>query len=342
MHDQRGKLCFRLLGPVSGQAGDEPLNVGSPQQQAVLAMLLLREGRTVSMDELVDGLWGENPPRSEHRAVLTYISRLRTAFDPGRRPGDSSTVLPSMPGGYALRAAGVEVDSVLFEREVADRSGGTRIVHDRLVAALARWRGSPLVGVPGPWAERERNRLEEVRATAREALFGHALDLGMHTTVLPDLQAMVREFPLRERLSELLMLALYRCGRQAEALAVHGAARRALRAELQVEPSAALTTLQRRILAGDPGLMPPTPTATPSRAAVSSAPRHASGGPAAASAASRRRARLHRAHHHGRRDPRRAGQRQRGPRPRGHGVHAQRHGGRGQDHRRRPCRAHAR
>ncbi|MFD9903116.1 BTAD domain-containing putative transcriptional regulator [Streptomyces sp. NPDC059063] len=273
MHGQRGKLCFRLLGPVSGRVGDDPLNVGSPQQQAVLAMLLLREGRAVSMDDLVDGLWGEEPPRTAHRTVLTYVSRLRTAFEPERRPGDGGEVLPSVPGGYALRAADVEVDSLLFEREVADRSGDTRAVYDRLAGALARWRGSPLVGVPGPWAQRERSRLEEVRSTAREAQFGYALDLGMHAKAVPELQTMVGEFPLRERLSELLMLALYRCGRQAEALAVHRAARDALRGELGVEPSAALTELQRRILAADPGLAAPAEPARTGGAAAPGAPR---------------------------------------------------------------------
>ncbi|MFI7119450.1 AfsR/SARP family transcriptional regulator [Amycolatopsis sp. NPDC049868] len=252
---RRGRPRFQLLGPVAARSGDEPLNVGSPQQQAVLAMLLLREGRAVSMAELVDGLWGEDPPRTAHRTVVTYISRLRTDLEPGRCAGESSDVLPSVPGGYALRAGDIEVDAVLFEQEAADRSGGVRATHDRLAGALARWRGGALAGVPGPWAQRERDRLEEMRTTVREALLGHALELGRHAQSVPELQAMVAEFPLRERLSELLMLALYRCGRQAEALAVHRAARQALRTELGVEPSAALAELQRRILAADPELL---------------------------------------------------------------------------------------
>ncbi|WP_158857605.1 AfsR/SARP family transcriptional regulator [Streptomyces sp. NRRL B-1347] len=242
---------------MSGRAGDEPLAVGSPQQQAVLAMLLLREGRAVPMAELVDGLWGEEPPRTAHRTVLTYVSRLRTVLEPGRRPGESSHVLVSVPGGYALRTEGIEVDSVRFEREAADRNGSVRTVYDRLDRALGRWRGAPLAGVPGPWAQRERDRLEELRSTVREARFGHALDLGRHAQCLPELQAMVAEFPLRERLSELLMVALYRCGRQAEALAVHRAARQALRSELGIAPSASLTEVQRRILTADPRLMVP-------------------------------------------------------------------------------------
>ncbi|MFD9960255.1 BTAD domain-containing putative transcriptional regulator [Amycolatopsis sp. NPDC058986] len=258
MFEREARLRFHLLGPVSARAGDEPLNVGSPQQHAVLAMLLLREGRAVSMAELVDGLWGDEPPRTGHRTVLTYISRLRTVLEPGRCAGESGDVLPSVPGGYALRAGDIEVDSVLFEREAADRSGGVRAVHDRLAGALARWRGGALAGVPGPWAQRERDRLEEMRTTVREALLGYALELGRHAQSVPELRAMVAEFPLRERLSELLMLALYRCGRQAEALAVHRAARQALRTELGVEPSAALAELQRRILAADPELLTST------------------------------------------------------------------------------------
>lgn len=207
------------------------------------------------MAELVDGLWGEEPPRTGHRTVLTYISRLRTVLEPGRCAGESGDVLPSVPGGYALRAGDIEVDAVLFEQEAADRNGGVRAAHDRLAGALARWRGGALAGVPGPWARRERDRLEEMRTTVREAMLGYALDLGRHAQSVPELRAMVAEFPLRERLSELLMLALYRCGRQAEALAVHRAARQALRTELGVEPSAALAELQRRILTADPELL---------------------------------------------------------------------------------------
>ncbi|MFI8931449.1 AfsR/SARP family transcriptional regulator [Streptomyces sp. NPDC053474] len=257
MHDRQGGLSFRLLGPVDGRAGDEPIAVGSPQQQAVLAMLLLAEGRAVSMTELIDGMWGEEPPRTGRRTVLTYVSRLRAALEPGRQARESGQVLLSVPGGYALRAEGVEVDSVRFEREAADRSGSVHARHDRLAAALGRWRGAALAGVPGPWARRERDRLEELRSTAREERFGHALNLGLHARAVPELQAMVAEFPLRERLSELLMLALYRCGRQAEALAVHRAVRQALRTELGVAPSASLTDLQQRILTADPGLMGP-------------------------------------------------------------------------------------
>ncbi|WP_172383045.1 transcriptional regulator [Streptomyces sp. MNP-20] len=257
MRDRQGRLSFRLLGPVDGRAGDEPIGVGSPQQQAVLALLLLAEGRAVSMAELVDGMWGEEPPRTGHRTVLTYVSRLRAALEPGRHAGESSRVLLSVPGGYALRAEDVEVDSVRFEQEAADRSGSAHARHERLAGALGRWRGTALAGVPGPWARRERDRLEELRSTAREAQFGLALDLGMHARVLPELQAMAAEFPLRERLSELLMLALYRCGRQAEALAVHRAVRQALRTELGVAPSASLADLQQRILTADPGLMGP-------------------------------------------------------------------------------------
>ncbi|MEU9607684.1 BTAD domain-containing putative transcriptional regulator [Streptomyces sp. NPDC048057] len=276
-------LSFQMLGPVTARTADgRPVPLGSPQQRAVLAVLLLREGRPVTTEEIVDGVWGEATPRCAYGAVRTYVSKLRTALAPGAPAGpDRGRPVASVPGGYALRLTGHAVDALLFEREAADRDGDARTVHDRLARALERWQGVPLAGVPGPYAERQRTRFAEVRRSAREALHGCALDLGRHADAVPALSALVAEEPFRERPYELLMLALHRAGRRAEALEAYGRARRLFRAELGIEPGRHLTLLHRRILTADPELaawtsgvpaaqpgpvVPPTPAAPPAPA----------------------------------------------------------------------------
>ncbi|MGW5675451.1 BTAD domain-containing putative transcriptional regulator [Streptomyces sp. NPDC003860] len=270
-------LAFQLLGPVTARTADgRPRPLGSPQQRAVLVALLLREGRPVTTEEIVDGVWGEATPRCAYGAVRTYVSNLRTALAPeaptgpgtdpdsgpdrgpasdrDRKACDRGRSVVSVPGGYALPLTGHLVDALLFERETADRTGDARTVHDRLARALERWQGVPLAGVPGPYAERQRARLAEVRRSAREALHGCALDLGRHADAVPALSALVAEEPFRERPYELLLLALHRAGRRAEALEAYGRARRLFRAELGIEPGRQLALLHRRILTADPEL----------------------------------------------------------------------------------------
>ncbi|MEU5973921.1 BTAD domain-containing putative transcriptional regulator [Streptomyces sp. NPDC047315] len=249
-------LSFQLLGPVAARTADgRPVALGSPQQRAVLAVLLLREGRPVTTEEVVDGVWGEAAPRCAYGAVRTYVSKLRTALAPEGPAGpDRERSVASVPGGYALRLTGHAVDALLFEREAADRTGDARTVHDRLARALERWQGVPLAGVPGPYAERQRTRFAEVRRGAREALHGCALDLGRHADAVAALSALVAEEPFRERPYELLMLALHRSGRRAEALEAYGRARQLLRTELGIEPGRQLALLHRRVLTADPEL----------------------------------------------------------------------------------------
>jgi DNA-binding SARP family transcriptional activator len=257
VHDQSEALAFQLLGPVEAVRNGRPVPLGSPQQRAVLALLLLREGRALAMPELIAGMWEGEPPRTARGTVLTYVSRLRALLEPDRGSRQAGRVLLSVPGGYALRAPHATVDATLFAREAADLSGPPQDVHDRLTRALGRWRGGALAGVPGPGAQRHRDHLEELHRQTRQALYDSALKLGRHLESVPELRLLNAEFPFSTQPCALLMLALYRAGRQAEALEEYARTRRLIRAELGVEPDRELVLLQRRILAADPTLAAP-------------------------------------------------------------------------------------
>ncbi|QIJ63265.1 BTAD domain-containing putative transcriptional regulator [Streptomyces sp. JB150] len=249
-------LRFGVLGPVRAWRGDEPLNTGSPQQRALLAALLLREGRTATAAELIDALWGEEPPSQALAAVRTYASRLRKALGAG--------VLVSESGGYAVRGLGegaldlATAQELAAEAEKAKGSGDLCHARATLNRALALWDGETLAGVPGPYAEAQRVRLEEWRLRLLESRLDMDLEQGCHAEAVSELTALTAAHPLRERLRELLMLALYRSGRQAEALAVYADTRRLLADELGVDPRPGLRELQQRILRADPGLAEPS------------------------------------------------------------------------------------
>ncbi|MDF3300524.1 AfsR/SARP family transcriptional regulator [Streptomyces tropicalis] len=254
------RLRFGVLGPVRAWRGDAPLSTGSPQQRALLAALLLREGRTATAAELIDALWGEEPPSQALAAVRTYASRLRKALDPG--------VLVSESGGYAVRGLGEGALDLAAAQDLAARAERARTAGDlcrareALGRALALWDGGPLAGVPGPYAEAQRVRLEEWRLQLLESRLDMDLEQGCHAEAVSELTALTAEHPLRERLRELLMLALYRSGRQAEALAVYADTRRLLADELGVDPCPELRELQQRILQADPALAEaPSPVA---------------------------------------------------------------------------------
>ncbi|MFI9806428.1 AfsR/SARP family transcriptional regulator [Streptomyces sp. NPDC052301] len=260
-------LRFGVLGPVRAWRGEEQIGTGSPQQRALLAALLLREGRTATAAELIDALWGPEPPSQALAAVRTYASRLRKVLDPG--------VLVSESGGYAVRglrdgALDLAVAQDLAAQAEKARAGGdlgrARAV---LNQALDLWDGEVLAGVPGPYAETQRVRLEEWRLGLLESRLDMDLEQGCHAEAVSELTALTAAHPLRERLRELLMLALYRSGRQAEALAVYADTRRLLAEELGVDPRAGLRDLQQRILQADPALAEPsTPAAEPSTTPV--------------------------------------------------------------------------
>ncbi|MFF5716382.1 BTAD domain-containing putative transcriptional regulator [Streptomyces buecherae] len=253
---QAGPLRFGVLGPVRVHRGGEPLDVGSPQRRALLAALLLRRGRTVTAPELIDDLWGAQPPDAAVAALRNHASRLRKAFGP------DADVLASESGGYAMRIAADAVDLGQAEelRTLADRAsaaGDQLGARELLQRALDLWDGETLAGVPGPYADSQRNRLEEWRVGLLESRLELDLTTGHPADCIAELTALTVAHPLRERLRELLMLALYRCGRQAEALAVYADTRRLLADELGVDPRAELSALQQRILRGDPALNPP-------------------------------------------------------------------------------------
>ncbi|MFF5404184.1 BTAD domain-containing putative transcriptional regulator [Streptomyces misionensis] len=262
-----GALRFGVLGPVRAWRGEEALSTGSPQQRALLAALLLREGRTATAAELIDALWGPEPPSQALAAVRTYASRLRKVLGSG--------VLVTESGGYAVRGLGeaaldlVRAQDLGAEAEKARGTGDLTRARALLNEALDLWDGEPLAGVPGPYAETQRVRLEEWRLGLLESRLDMDLEQGCHAEAVSELTALTAAHPLRERLRELLMLALYRSGRQAEALAVYADTRRLLAEELGVDPRPGLRELQQRILQADPALAEPSaPVAEPPAAPV--------------------------------------------------------------------------
>ncbi|MFI6492250.1 BTAD domain-containing putative transcriptional regulator [Streptomyces sp. NPDC050564] len=264
--EESAALRFSVLGPVRAWRDDEPLPAGSPQQRALLAALLLREGRTATASELIDALWGDEPPSQALAAVRTYASRLRKAL--------GSEVLVSESGGYAIRSLGegaldlARAQELAADAEKARGAGDLCRARELLRDALGQWDGEPLASVPGPYAETQRARLEEWRLQLLESRLDMDLEQGCHAEAVSELTALTAAHPLRERLRELLMLALYRSGRQAEALAVYADTRRLLADELGVDPRAGLKELQQRILQADPGLA--EPSAAPAEPAAAS------------------------------------------------------------------------
>ncbi|MFJ8374453.1 BTAD domain-containing putative transcriptional regulator [Streptomyces sp. NPDC094461] len=258
-------LRFSVLGPVRAWRDGEALSSGSPQQRALLAALLLRGGRTATAAELIDAIWGDEPPSQALATIRTYASRLRKVLDP--------QTLVSDAGGYAIRAGQDAIDvhvvrDLAAEAEKA-RAGGDRFqARDLLNKALGLWDGEALASVPGPYAENQRTRLEEWRLQLTESRLDLDLEVGCHAEAVSELTALTAAHPLRERLRELLMIALYRSGRQAEALAVYADTRRLLADELGVDPRPELAQLQQRILRADEELARPADEPAPAPAPV--------------------------------------------------------------------------
>jgi DNA-binding SARP family transcriptional activator/pimeloyl-ACP methyl ester carboxylesterase len=224
------------------------LAIAAGKQRALLAMLLLHSNRTVGREQIVDALWGEGVPESALKMVQIHVSQLRKALPEPR--------LHTRPPGYLLEVGEDELDLARFERAVAaarralseDRAGEARML---LGDALALWRGRALAEFSEPFARHESARLEEMRIVALEWRIEADLALGLHRDAVGDLEALVAEHPLREHVRSQHMLALYRSGRQAEALASYQAFRRTLADDLGMEPSASLRELERRMLRQD-------------------------------------------------------------------------------------------
>lgn len=269
-------LRFAVLGPVQAWRDGAELDLGTPLQRSILAMLLLRESRAVTPAEMIDAVWGEDAPPRALGALRTYVSRLRAVLEPGRSPRTRPELLTSVGRGYALRLNGATLDLAFFDRgvqeaEVARRTGNLAGAAESLRASLALCTGEPLAGAVGPYAEHQRDRLVERRLSVLETLMDLDLELGRHADVVSELIVLTADHPLRERLRAQLMLAYYRCGRQADALAAFADTRAALIDELGIEPGPDLTALHQRILTGDPALTPVSGT-DPVRLAPAEAP----------------------------------------------------------------------
>jgi DNA-binding SARP family transcriptional activator len=242
---------FRLLGPLEVVDGGRPIPLGGAKQRSVLALLVLARGRPVATDTLIELIWNGAAPETARKSVQGYVSALRDALGDGR--------IQTVARGYALRVEPGEIDVDHLESAVR-ASVATRPTKavDLLRDALRSIRGEPLEDLRRePWADREAAPLEELTLTAIESRIDAELGLGGHRSVLPELERLVARYPYREQLLERLMLALYRSGRQADALEAfrRGAAR--LREDLGLEPSRMLQDLEQAVLNHDESLDAP-------------------------------------------------------------------------------------
>jgi DNA-binding SARP family transcriptional activator len=256
---------IRLLGPVELLSARGPVPIGSAKQRALLAFLALHPQRLLTYDVLIDGLWDHDPPGETLNALRFHVSRLRGIL----RQADEADRLRTRPGGYQLVLAKDAVDVHRFEKAIAGarraRSEGaapdavSRVFHD----ALDLWVGPALADIDGePFVVGERRRLEELRLMATEDYFAAELAAARHAEAVGELERMVDRHPLRERLWELLITALYRSGRQADALAAYQRVRRILADELGIEPSPPLRQLEHLVLLQDAGLAAPSTNTT--------------------------------------------------------------------------------
>ncbi|MFL5911074.1 MAG: BTAD domain-containing putative transcriptional regulator, partial [Gaiellaceae bacterium] len=250
-------MDFRVLGTLELNLGDEPVHLGGPKQRALLAILLLRANEVVASDRLIDELWGNHAPASAQKALQVHVSQLRKALEPA---GD---VLATSAGGYVLRVGPGELDSARFEGMLDDasRAGDPATAVAALTAALDLWRGPALADFRyEPFAQAEAARLEDLRLDALERRIDARLALGQHAAAIGDVQSLVAREPLREHPRAQLMTALYRSGRQAEALEAYREARAAL-VEIGLTPGAELRELESAILNQDPSLHVAAPAA---------------------------------------------------------------------------------
>ncbi|GAA1252953.1 hypothetical protein GCM10009665_49590 [Kitasatospora nipponensis] len=259
MVTEQGTFEFRLLGPLEAARDGRTMPLGGPRVRGVLARLLVDVGRTVSVTALVDELWGERAPGDAHRTVRTYVSRLRRAL--AGPPGEGcGPVLVTRPPGYQLAVEPQALDAVRFERLATEgrralATGRPGPALEVLTAALALWRGSALAEFEGlPAVGCEAVRLNALRLTVVEDRIEAALATGQHALLVGELEGLVRAHPVRERLRGQLMIALYRSGRQADALGAFQDARTVLVHAYGVEPSPALAGIHQRILRQEPDL----------------------------------------------------------------------------------------
>ncbi|HZJ51848.1 MAG TPA: BTAD domain-containing putative transcriptional regulator [Actinomycetota bacterium] len=268
-------LRFGLLGPLEVTAWGAPVRLGGAKQRALLAILLLNANKVLSSERLIDLLWEQEPPGTAPTALQVYVSGLRKALEPERARGGAGRILISRTSGYLLAVEPEQLDLLRFERLTLDgRMAVSRADHaasaDLFRRALTLWRGPALADFAyAPFAQGEIVRLEELRITVFQERIEADLALGLHQELVGELEAALEAHPLRERLHASRMLALYRSGRQAEALEAYGRSRNLFLEELGIEPSPNLRNLERAILEQAPSLElgsagpPPGPVAPP-------------------------------------------------------------------------------
>ncbi|WP_328848964.1 BTAD domain-containing putative transcriptional regulator [Micromonospora zamorensis] len=282
-----GALRFEILGPQRAWFADREIDLGPGKQRAVLAVLLLSTGRPVATGQIVEAVWPDDPPANGPNVVQKYVAGLRRVLEPDRSPRTPGQVISLTDAGYLLRVDPEAVDAVRFERGVQaarrrHESGVTEQALAELTAALDLWHGEPFTGFSGAVFEAARHRLVELRAVALETRAELKLDSGRHRELVGELVELVAEFPVRERLRHQYMLALYRSGRQAEALAAYRDIDSLLREEYGIGPGEALRGLHGRILRADPTLTASVPetgwpaSASAARQAENRVPAHPS------------------------------------------------------------------
>jgi YVTN family beta-propeller protein len=251
---------FGILGPLQVSMSGRMVPLGGPRQRAVLALLLLEANRVVSMDRLAEDVWAGHPPAGWATTLQTYVFHLRRALEPGRVPGVAGGVLVTSGRGYVLRVDREHLDAALFQAgftagRAALEAGRYAEAAETLRKALGLWRSPVLADLADyEFTRPEAARLEELRLAALESRIDADLALGRHDALTGELERLVGEHPLRERLHGQLMLALYRCGRQAEALAAYRRVRELLADELGIDPGEPLRRRHEAVLAQDPAL----------------------------------------------------------------------------------------
>jgi DNA-binding SARP family transcriptional activator/tetratricopeptide (TPR) repeat protein len=249
----------RLLGPVDVVIDGAPRSLSGLRGKAVLAVLALHSGSVVSSERLVDLVWGDKPPATAANTLQVHVSQLRHVLG-------SRTAIRARAPGYLLDLGDEGTDVAVAEKLIGSAARMPDPVRraDQLRAALALWRGRPLADVAGiGWLDEQARRLEQLRLQATETLVETRLTLGEHAQLVPELERLTHEHPFREHLHRQLMLALYRSGRQADALAAYRRLRQTLADELGIDPSRPLRDLEAAVLRQDPALHPATPAAAP-------------------------------------------------------------------------------
>jgi DNA-binding SARP family transcriptional activator len=258
--DKGNRVSFGYLGELWAELDGRRLDLGPRLQRQLLAILLVEAGRVVSVDRLVDLLWGDTPPSAAIASLQAYVSQLRRIIEPDRPPRTPARVIMTQDPGYALKVEPDDLDGLAFLKMVAEGrdlldAGMAEDAAARLEDALRLWRGQPLTGFESePWAVAPAARLTDARDTALEDRMDAWLVLNRHTRAASELEEMVQERPLRERRWAQLILATYRSGRQADALRAYQRCRVVLGDELGIEPGPELRRLEAAVLAQDPSL----------------------------------------------------------------------------------------